>query len=300
MRRWSMAALLLLIGLVCFAPALAEYRIQVTEDQLNPTQGLDEAWLNVLLIGTDTRQDVQNAGRSDTMMVCSYHRETGEVKLTSLARDMWVNIPGGGTNKLNAAHSFGGPNLLMKTINETFQLNITQYVSVNFYGLRDIVDSLGGVDIELEAGEASTINRMVAQAYSGERIPSLTGGTIGMTHLSGAQALQYARIRYLDNDFGRTSRQRKLLGAMLNKVRQLTLIEQMSFARTCMEHVSTNISFIELIGIGMNVMNSGLSGFDQLSIPQTGDYHYDSADGTSKVIFDQDACIEAIHAFIYE
>lgn len=300
MKKWGTMVLLLFVGLMCFAPAVADYRIQVSEDQLNPTQGLDEQWLNVLLIGTDTRENVQNAGRSDTMMICSYHQKTGEVKLTSLARDMWVQIPGGGNNKLNAAHSFGGPNLLMKTINEIFHLNITKYVSINFYGLRDIVDSLGGVDIELEAGEASTINRMVAQEFRSARIENLISGLVGVTHLNGAQALQYARIRYLDNDFGRTGRQRKLLGAMLEQVKRLSLLEQMNFARTCMEHVSTNISVIEVVGIGMNVMSNGISGFEQLSIPQTGDYHYDSSGGISKVVFDRDACIQAIHTFIYE
>lgn len=300
MKKWGTVVLLLFVSLICSAPAVADYRIQVSEDQLNPAQGLDEQWLNVLLIGTDTRENVQNAGRSDTMMICSYHQKTGEVKLTSLARDMWVQIPGGGNNKLNAAHSFGGPNLLMKTINEIFNLNITKYVSVNFYGLRDIVDSLGGVDIELEAGEASVINQKIVAEFSGERGTLLPSGTIGVTHLTGLQALQYARIRQLDNDFGRTGRQRKLLGAMLEKVKQLSLLEQMSFAKTCTEHVSTNISFIELVGIGMNVLNNGVSGFGQLSIPQTEDYHYDSSGGVSKVIFDRDACIAAIHTFIYE
>jgi len=300
MKKWGTMVLLLFVGLICFAPAVADYRVQVSEDQLNPAQGLDEQWLNVLLIGTDTRENVQNAGRSDTMIICSYHQKTGEVKLTSLARDMWVQIPGGGNNKLNAAHSFGGPNLLMKTINEIFHLNITKYVSINFYGLRDIVDSLGGVDIELEAGEAGVINQKITAEFSSERGALLPGGTIGLTHLTGLQALQYARIRQLDNDFGRTGRQRKLLGSMLEQVKQLSLLEQMSFAKTCMEHVSTNISFIELVSIGMNVLNNGVSGFEQLSIPQTGDYHYDNSGGISKVVFDQDACIEAIHTFIYE
>lgn len=300
MKKRCIAVLLLALSWLLGATALAEYRIPVSESELNPTAGLGEQWTNILLIGTDTRANVADSGRSDTMMVCSYNQESGEVKLTSLARDMWVKIPGAGQNKLNAAHSFGGPNLLMKTINETFELNITQYVSINFYGMRDIVDSLGGVDIELESGEAGVINRNIAAEFSRSGVSPLPSGKVGLTHLNGLQALQYARIRQLDNDFGRTARQRKLLAAMLEKVKQVSLLEQIGFAKTCMEHVSTNLSFTELLGMGTSVLSKGVSGFEQLSIPKKESFHYDSADGKSKVIFDQEACIEDIHRFIYD
>ena len=289
-------ALLLCLFLLLPALSLADTLVSVSEDELNPAEGLDESWTNVLLIGTDTRENVANAARSDTMMICSIHRETGEIRLSSLARDMWVSIPGmRGHHKLNAAHSYGGPNLLMKTINELFEMNLTQYISLNFYGMSELVDAIGGVQMELTAGEVTYINRRAKEVYGGTAPALLSPGAQTAT-LSGAQALSYARIRQLDSDFGRTARQRKLLGALLEKVRGFTLTEQLSLYAQALTCVSTNMNPVELIRLGTLVLGSDQP-VSQLSLPAQ--FSYDSGDGISKVLFDQADVTDTLHAFIY-
>lgn len=288
-------ALLVCLFLLLPAFALADYLVTVDEDELNPVQGLDETWTNILLIGTDTRANIANAARSDTMMICSIHRETGEVRLSSLARDMWVSIPGmRGHHKLNAAHSYGGPNLLMKTINGLFEMNLTGYVSVNFYGMSELVDAIGGVQLDLTAGEVTYINRRANEVY-GSTAAILPSGAQTAT-LNGAQALSYARIRQLDSDFGRTARQRKLMRALLEKVRGFALTEQLQLYAQALNCVSTNLSPAELIRLGMRVLNSDLE-ISELSLPAQ--FSYDSSGGVSKVLFDQADVTRALHAFIY-
>lgn len=287
----------LLLGSCC---ALADYSMPVADDDLRPAQGLDENWINVLLIGTDTRENELDSGRADTMIICSLNKQTGAVKLTSLQRDTWVQIgDSGNKNRLNAAHTFGGANLLMQTINLTYNMNITQYVTVNFYGIADIVDALGGVTVYLEEGEAGTINSSVEEKYSETDTQRITTG-VGEARLNGAQALAYVRIRKLDNDFGRTNRQRKLLSAMLTEVKNGSMLQKMDFISECLKCVKTNLSLGDILTLSSVVLEHGLGDFSTNTVPGEGMYHYDSADGVSKLVIDQEECTRAIHQFIYE
>ena len=291
-------ALALLLTLTLLAPAasLAETSVTISSDDLNPAEGLSDDWTNILLIGTDTRENVADVSRSDTMMICAIHKETGEIRLASLARDMWVSIPGlRGHHKLNAAHSYGGPNLLMKTINTLFGMNLTRYVSLNFYGMSELVDAIGGVELDLTAGEVVYINGRVKEVYGGEAATLLPSGA-QTTTLNGAQALSFARIRQLDSDFGRTARQRKLLSALLEKVRGFSLAEQLALYARAQDCVSTNVSPAELLELGALILDSELQ-ISELSLPEH--FSYDNSDGVSKVVFDQAEVTQTLHAFIY-
>lgn len=289
------AATALLLLLLLAPRALAAYRVNVDSDDLCPAQDLDASIVNVLLIGTDTRQDVANAARSDTMMICSIDGE-GRLRLSSLARDMWVTIPGmSGHHKLNAAHSYGGPNLLMKTINQLFHMNLTRYLSVNFYGLSELIDWIGGVSVPLTAAEVSVINRSAGDTYGSSAPAPLASGAQTAT-LNGAQALAYARIRYLDSDFGRTARQRRLLGSALEKVRGFSLAEQAQLFVKALSCVSTNLTPLELLRLGRAVMQ-GETPPEELSLPA--DFSYDSGGGVSKVLFDAGETTRLLHEFIY-
>ena len=166
----GMRALLCALLLALLLPActaLADYSMPVKDGDLSVYGGLDENVKNILLIGTDTRENETASGRADTMMICSINLKTGLINVISLARDTWVTMGDNGhENKLNAAHTFGGPNLLMQTINRTYNLNIEHYVTVNFYGICDIVDTLGGVTIQLEKDEPWAINSTVEESLS--------------------------------------------------------------------------------------------------------------------------------------
>lgn len=279
--------------------AFAAFHIEVSADELDPAPGLGDEWMNVLLIGTDSRADEKDAGRSDSMMICSIRRETGEARLVSLARDMWVPIPGTvNGNKLNAAHSYGGPNLLMKTINNNFGMNLTRYLSVNFHGMARLVDLIGGVDMELTAGEVRIINAGVRPGDYDSPTVSLTPGA-GTRHLSGAQALAYARIRKLDNDFGRTARQRKLLVALLSKARALPVTEQLGLLASANSSFSTNMTPEEISELAMFVLSEGVIAVRELSLPSEGTYRYERRDGVSTLVTDIETTGATLRAFIY-
>ncbi|MBE5798427.1 MAG: LytR family transcriptional regulator [Clostridiales bacterium] len=295
-------ALLAIVALALPCAALADYSMPVADGDLSVYPGLDENVKNILLIGTDTREKDLASGRADTMMICSINQKTGIVHITSLARDTWVTIGDNGhKNKLNAAHSFGGPNLLMQTINRTYHLNIEHYVTVNFYGICDIVDILGGVTIQLEENEPWAINSSVEESYADYGDTRITPVPADATEakLCGAQALAYARIRKLDNDFGRQNRQRKLLMAMASEVANCSIPQMISLATTCFDHVATNMSLMDIISLGTKVLASGVSDIQMHAFPEEGEYRYDSANGVSKLFIDEAYAIEKLHGYMY-
>ena len=288
----TMAFVLCFMLMMTAAAALGE----ATPAEAKP---LDPAWENILLVGADTRKDQLEEGRADAIMVASVNRETGAIRLISLARDMWIKIPGSKShNKINAAYRFGGPEMMMQAVNETLGLEITRYAAINFYGFCEIVDALGGVEVEMTAAEAAHVNRTVNQAY-GEETGTKLSSEDGVKTLSGTQALSFARIRKLDNDFGRGQRQRKVILGVLDKVGKLPLTKQIAFIKNCLECVSTNMGLGDILTLGMAVMRGGAKDVQQLGLPSQGNYHYDDDDGVSKVIFKAEETRNEAHAFIY-
>lgn len=302
MIRKMMFMLLTIAVLVLPCAALADYSMPVADGDLSLYPGLDENVKNILLIGTDTREHQLESGRADTMMICSINQQTGMVHVTSLARDTWVTMgENGHQNKLNAAHTFGGPNLLMQTINRTYHLNIENYVTVNFYGICDIVDTLGGVTIQLKEDEPWAINSSVDESYGDYGDTRITPVPRDATEarLCGAQALAYARIRKLDDDFGRQARQRNLLMAMAREVGNCSIPQMISLATTCFEYVKTNMNLLDIISLATKVLMTGISDIQMHAYPQEGEFKYDSADGVSKLIINQAHGIEKLHGYMY-
>jgi LCP family protein required for cell wall assembly len=225
---------------------------------------------NVLLIGTDGRTE-DEAARSDTMIIASINSRTDEISLISLMRDCYVVIPGYGENKLNAAYSFGGAELLMDTIEYNFGIAVEDYVSVNFVSFANVVDSVGGIDIEISDAEAQEINTIMqaeVNSIMGDDILDdlLDGG--GELHLNGKQALSYARIRYIGNaDFERTERQRRVIELVMDKVKSFNPTILPNVASSVLPGVETNMSTAELYWLSLKV--PFIIGYDrqQLRIP---------------------------------
>lgn len=261
-----------------------EFRIAVKPDDLSVREGLNADWQHILLMGTDTGNKKLNMGRTDAMLIASINEKTHELKLTSLVRDMLVDIPGMKTqNRINTANAFGGPLLAIKTVNEVLGLNISRYASINFSGFSTLIDALGGVEIELSAGEANELQ---------------VGRADGPQYLNGEQALKYVRIRKLDNNFGRNERQRKLLDALLTKARGSGLNQMMELIPQAVELVSTNLSTMEIIGL-LPTLLSGAHEMSTLSLPQEGAFHfYQTKAGASVVTFDLEAVRQEFFAFI--
>ena len=294
----------------------------LTEDQmvdvtdLSINTGLSPEWMNILLLGVDQRVQGESC-RSDTMIICSINTETSEVKLTSLMRDMAVEFDdlgaNNGTYRLNAANYFGGPELTMKTINELLGLNIEKYVMVNFTGFTQICEALGGIEMDITEAEKEQINLNVWSqlqiAYeNGWDESNLTdaNGYLGPNdygeniHLNGRQALAYARIRKIDSDWERTNRQRKVLVAMMDKMRGTNMLQLLQLGGSLMQYVETNMTLEEIISIADKVLNSGLEGAETMAVPVTDTYVQETRNNQS-MFYDVDWTTNAreVQNFIY-
>lgn len=310
-RRRSFGAWLsgLLFRLIAFALILAVlaagalyilpgslFSIEPEGVDLSLTDGLPANPVNILLLGTDILQE--NSQRSDTVMIASVGHNA--LKITSVLRDTVVDIPGYGSGKLNSAYSHGGPELVMKTLNSNFDLNIMHYVAVDFVALVEIIDAIGGVDIDITQAEMEQINRNV---YTSRRVFQPLGYTATElteygedTHLNGLRALGYARIRKIDSDFKRTSRQRILLGAMLHKIRDNIWNPIMLFrlGDALLSSIKTNMSIPHLISLGEKALITG--DLQQLRLPVDNAYH---DNGSTLTITDRQANINAFFNFVY-
>ncbi len=266
-------------------PVDDRFRVQVDERDLSVAPGLDEDWMNILLLGTDTGDMRLNYGRTDAMLVLSLHVDTGEMKLTSLVRDMLVDIPHMNLqNRINTANAFGGPLLAVKTVNQVLGLNIRHYCSINFKGFEQVVDHLGGVTLTLSDGEAKD---------AGARF------TTEPQVLNGEQALHYVRIRRLDSNFGRNERQRKFLASLLEQVKGSGYEQMMSAVTTGFQSIATNLSASEVISLLPAVVRNSEE-LTMLSLPRTEEYQHQTTEaGASVVVFDPVQVRDAFHEFVY-
>ena len=259
------------------------FRMTVDPDDLSVTPGLDEDWQHILLLGTDN-YSILDKGRSDAMVIASINTKTSEIRATSLVRDMLVDIPGmKSQQRINTANAYGGPLLAVKTVNELLGLNIVHYVSASFTGFGVLVDVVGGIELTLDKGEANLIRGKISEE------PQM---------LVGWQALEYSRIRKLDNNFGRNERQRNVLSAVLDKVIKLGPKELLALLPEALKYVSTNLSAAEILEL-MPVVLGNTQGIEMLSLPPDKTYHYGkSKDDASVIIFNLEKTRAAFHDFI--
>lgn len=282
-------------------------QITVDKNDLAVNPNLPDDIYNVLLLATDNRGGNAHTGRTDVMIIASVNKTTNEVKLASLSRDLYVPIPGGTSNKLNAAHAYGGPNLAMKTVNSVFEMNIQDYVVVDFYTMTAIVDSFGGVDIYLEPMEYYYINYNVAvsEDYEGfakstTRYPLTVDDQETVVHLDGLQAVSYARIRKLDNDFQRGSRQRVLLNAIMEKaMSNLSASTFYGLATSMINSTSTNITLAKVIEVGTWLLSAENVTLNELAIPIPGSYRGAVEKDIDVVVFNQEQNVTQLHGFLF-
>ena len=297
----------------------ANDRVQIDKKDLAVNPNLPEEWFNVLLLGTDTRDIMTSNGRTDVMIIASINAATGEVKLSSIARDAYVPIPNiDASNRINAAFAFGGAPLAMKTVNQNFHMNIENYILVNFSVMASIVDSIGGVDIYIaeenpgKVQEYEVLNELVAVAedYEGfakstTRRP-LTLQDMGQTvHLDGLQAVAYARIRTIDNDLQRGSRQRILLQSLMEKVmNDASITSIIGLFNNISRAAETNLVVSKIMELGSKILLAGDLTITEKAIPVPGSYRGSTEiDAKGKEInvlrVDMDKNVQELHEFIY-
>lgn len=249
---------------------------------------------NILVLGTDSRDVTVERGRSDAIIIMSYNKKTGSIKMTSILRDALVPIEGHNWNRINAAYSFDGIGLAINTINEIFDLDIQRFVVIDFNGVKDFINKVGGVDIVLTQAEADYFNRTGVLSLEVQA---------GENHLSGAPALTYMRTRKVDNDFGRTARQRKVIESLAAKIlNEKSLPEIYDLTDYAFKLVKTNISLSELTGVitsvATNAVGSGLN-LESQHVPYSDAYTYKYYNGMAIISFDIDDAARRINEFIY-
>ena len=233
---------------------------------------------NILVLGTDSRDVSKERGNSDVMIVLSINKKTKEVRMISVLRDVLVPIEGHDWNRINAAYRLEGAGLAVNTVNEAFGLDIQEFIVVDFNGVIELIDHIGGIDITLTAAEAQYYSNKHSVLFGN----NLSAGSI---HMNGDQALAHLRNRTLGTDFERTRRQRDVMIAMLNQVLGQSLTQMDSTLDFVLDIIRTNIKATDFISVGLSVVTNFSSGVKSMSVPnrsqQGKEYRFASYKGMS-------------------
>ena len=212
----------------------------VTWDEPENLVGKGESVINILLIGQDRRPG-EGRSRSDAMILCTVNKNAKTLTMTSFMRDMYVQIPGYYDDRINVCYFLGGMELLNACMEKNFGVHIDGNIEVDFNGFTEVIDLVGGVDVELTSAE---VNYLTKYGYS---------VTTGMNHLDGATALEYSRIRDIGDDFGRTQRQRIVLSALLQKAKTMSLGQLNSLLKEVLPMLTTDLSNSEILGYALDI-----------------------------------------------
>lgn len=246
-----------------------------------------EGTVNVLLVGQDTRDDQRQ--RSDTMIVLNINKNTEQITMVSLMRDLYVTIPGYGEKKLNAAYQYGGFELLDETIAQNFGITIDYNVGVDFGGFKDIIDTLGGIDINLNADEAAYLRGEGGNYVNGVVGRYTNGRTYdvqeGVNHLDGAAALDYARARHVGNsDFDRTQRQRTVISTVYKDLRGSSWKKLIRAYDSVADNIVTDMTNNQILSIAFSAYSMGKSDLNSYRIPEDGMYSNVRLDNGAEVL----------------
>ena len=267
------------------APVMDEQDMNWGEKEVQIIESSGEK-INILLIGQDARSGETRA-RSDSMILLTFDTDKKTVTMTSFLRDLYVKIPGYQDNKLNAAYAFGGMPLLNKTLEVNFGVQVDGNVEVNFSRFAEVIDLLGGVDMELRQDEANLINRKVGHSKLSE----------GMMHMDGDQALYYSRIRYLDadGDFSRTNRQRKVITALIDKFRNTDRVTLLGLLDDLLPMIATDMDRSDILKLAADLIPM-LKDCTIISqrVPADGEYEFRTIRSMSCVVADMDAARELL------
>lgn len=320
-RKVLMAFLILVIVVCVLVVAGVAYLMHISgqinhneldQTDLGVTSGLitddasDTSITNIALFGVDQR-DGQTQMHSDAVIVATVDKKHDKIKLSSLMRDSLVTVEGYGAKKLTEAYFYGGPQLAVKTINQNFGLNISEYVTVNFEQLANIIDAVGGIEVDITEAERLAANASIKEQ---SRVSNLTEDyikTAGKQTLSGTQAVAFSRIRKVSSDtfghddFGRTSRQRYVLGKLFEKAKAMSPLQYPGFVQKFLPTVETSLDMGEILDLGSIMLRSVT--FEEARFPMDQDLIGNGEiriDGVSYINYDLNQTGERIRAFIFD
>lgn len=240
--------------------------------------------INIALFGIDAEEG--SAGRSDSIIIATIDTTHKKLKLTSIMRDSYVTIADRGQDKINHAYAFGGPQLAIKTLNENFDLNIEDFVAVNFTTMPKIIDRLGGVTIDITSEEV-------------RHIPGIDSA--GTYTLTGKQALAYSRIRYASGgDYVRTDRQRTVLNKVFEKILATNVTQYPGLLSEILPMVKTSLDYSEVLNLGNEVLKMGVTNLEQERFPRDEYCEGKMIGGIYYLTFDKENTVQQLHDYIFE
>lgn len=267
-------------------------KVDLDRSKLGITEGLNDANVEKLLLFGIDGDENYSGGRSDTIIIAAINKKTKKIKLISILRDTRVVLDDFGTQKINAAYAYGGPVLAINTVNRNFKQDIKDFISVDFSRLAEIVDMVGGIDIEITAEEAEQINIFC---------PDREYVSAGHAHLCGEQAVAFSRIRSIDSDYERASRQQKVINAIFSQARSLSLTEYPIFIKDLFSTVETSLGMTDALRMALLYRSYDV---ENHTVPDP-DYENDLWGGIDENgmwvwIYDLDAAAERIRNVITE
>ena len=305
-RLWVKILIILICVLIALIGAFFAYgysiinkmeRTELDEKDLGITTQKFEDVKNIALLGLDSRSD-NKSGRSDANVILTIDKKNKKIKLTSIARDTYVAIDGHKNDKLTHAYAYGKSQLAVKTLNQNFGAEITDYVTMNFFEL--VIDYIGGVTIDVDKAEFNELNSYVIPTTDFGDIKCNRLSSPGVQRLSGAQAVCYARIRHTDGDVERGNRQKEVLTAMFAQVKTMNILKLPEVASMVIEECETSLSTNDIIQLGTWAVTTSPE-FENISIPN------DNVPGKGKIIggvwyysYDLEKAKQEIHDFIKE
>ena len=270
----------------------------VPEDQVDPTaksvkiaqeDPKDEDVFNVLLVGTDSRDPNSDMGRSDSMMLVSFNKSKNKLTVVSFLRDSLVDIDGYGKSRLGHTYAYGGIGLTINTINKTYDLDIQNYITIDFENLVSIIDEIGGVKVFITEEEA--------EYYRQNGMPDIQSGDMTLT---GSQALAHARNRTLGSDFERTRRQRSVMYGIYRQIMaEKDASAILPLINYCMNHVKTNMSVTEIYDLAKQVLAIDNLRMQQASMPTEGAYQPVTYEGMDVLEIDIEANKKYLNELLY-
>lgn len=255
---------------------------------------------NIALFAVDKRKDGDQAN-SDVIMVISLEPQSGKVKMLSIMRDTYVNIEGHGMDKINAAYAMGGPQLAIKTINQNFDLDVKDYMNVDFYSAAKIIDALNGLEVNLKHAELSYLNNYLDELAIYENLPAQHVSNAGLQKLNGRQTVAYTRIRGVGNgDYERTERQRSVLVALFNKIKASGPEMFPVFASQILPNLETSMASYTLMTFAGSMLNAKTKVIDQARFPLDGQSVGKKINSIWYLTTDLKMTTTSIHNFIYK
>lgn len=277
--------------------------IPKTNSELNISDNTvkqDNEIINIAFFGVDRRHKGE-ASRSDALMILTLDKKHKKVKISSVMRDAYVNVDGYGMTKITHAYAYGGPTLAIKTLNKNFELNVKDYVTVDFFGFEKIIDSVGGVNININPEELKYINENMVEISELENSPIPTVTRAGLQKLNGRQSIAYVITRNTaGGDFERTQRQRNVLVAVLDKIKETSPTNIANVALQLLPYTETSMSNTEILKSLTSISKLNIKDIDQERFPLDGYCDGKMIGGVWYLVFDLQATRNQIHKYIFE